>query len=76
MLEPFWSLLEVHEVDSSIDVLISAGMSSPALRKVARAGVDIESRLPRLQCGSLDSEELELQQFYLTWILHHLRSIL
>lgn len=34
---------KVYDVDNSINLLVSAGMSSPALRRVASAGVDIET---------------------------------
>lgn len=33
---------ESHEVDYAIHVLLTAGMSTPSLRDIARAGVDIE----------------------------------
>ena len=33
---------KVEEVDRAIDVLISAGMSSPALRTAAKSGVDVK----------------------------------
>ena len=36
---------QVQEVDNSINVLMSAGMSSPALRNVAAAGVNIATGL-------------------------------
>eukprot|EP00435_Cladocopium_sp_Y103_P050788 s128_g15.t1 len=43
-MEHIWAEIDdkVQEVDSSINVLMSAGMSSPALRNVAAAGVNIE----------------------------------
>ena len=43
-MEHIWAEIgdKVYDVDNSINLLVSAGMSSPALRRVASAGVDIE----------------------------------
>ena len=53
---------QVQDVDSSINVLMSAGMSSPALRNVVAAGVNIAT-------GLYWFEQLYLQYSYLVAFL-------
>ena len=66
--ESFWMVVavavagQVQDVDSSINVLMSAGMSSPALRNVAAAGVNIAT-------GLYWFEQLYLQYSYLVAFL-------